>query len=336
MNNVLVFCEKSNDSIARVSLELISKARELADILKVKVEALIIGDTSVKSMAKEAIAYGADIIYTHTDDRLKEYLTLPYTNIIVQLVKKKKPQIMLIGASVNGRDLAPRVASTLKCGLTADCTSLVVGDYETNKENYKDLLYQIRPAFGGNIIATIVNPQTKPQMATVREGVMKLDEPDSKRKGKVEELNYEVSDKDFIVSILDKHTKEKSVNLTSEQIIVGGGYGVGSKDGFKLIKELADTIGGVVGASRAAVDAGWISKDHQIGQTGVTVRPKLYIMCGISGAVQHTAGMSDSKLIIAINHDPDAPIHQLAHYSIIGDLFDVIPMMIKSYKKHLK
>lgn len=335
MNNVLVFCEIHNNSIARVSLELISKARELADILNVKVETLIVG-SKLKNLADTAISYGADEVFTCDDEKLENYLTLPYTQVIVEHAKNSKPQILLIGATVLGRDLAPRVASTLKCGLTADCTNLVIGDYEDKGKKYNKLLYQIRPAFGGNIIATIVNPETKPQMATVRDGVMKLSEPNKTRKGKVTPLNIKIDDSLFIVSLIEKHIREKSVDLVSAPIIISGGYGLGNKEGFKLIKELANTIGGVVGSSRAAVDAGWIDHDHQVGQTGVTVRPKLYIACGISGAVQHTAGMSQAKVIIAINKDPDAQIFGIAHYGIVGDLYDVIPRMIKAYKNHLK
>ncbi len=335
MNNVLVFCEKQGNSISRVSFELLSRAKELAKELGVKTEALLIGYSS-EQFGKEAISYGADEVYFVDDKRLENYLTLPFTHIIVEYVKQFQPQILLIGATVTGRDLAPRVASSLKVGLTADCTNLVIGSYETKEKKYDNLLYQIRPAFGGNIIATIVNPETKPQMATVREGVMKLAEPDKSREGNISKFDIKFDDSLFVASIIEKFTRERSVNFASAPIVVAGGYGVGSKEGFNLLKELSDTIGGVIGASRAAVDAGWIDKDHQIGQTGVTVRPKLYIACGISGAVQHTAGMSQSKVIISVNKDPEAPIHKLAHYSIVGDLYEVIPKMIKAYKKHLK
>ncbi len=340
MDNILVYCEQQGNSIARVSLELISKARELADELSkndkpTKVEALLLG-SGLDSMTKQVISYGADEVYKVDDERLKDYLTLPYAYVINEHINKSKPRILLIGATVNGRDLAPRVASASKVGLTADCTDLIIGEYASKGKTYDNLLYQIRPAFGGNIIATIVNPETRPQMATVRDGVMKLGEPDNNRKGEVKDLDINLSDELFVVSLLDKHTKEKEVDLLSASVIVAGGYGLNGKNGFDLLRELADTLGGVIGASRAAVDAGWISKDYQIGQTGVTVRPKLYITCGISGAVQHSAGMGGSNVIIAIDKDPDAPIHQIANYSIVGDLYEVIPRMIKSYKKYLK
>lgn len=335
MNNVLVFCEVNNKKISRVSLELISKARELADTLKVKVEALIIG-YNIGNLSDEAIAYGVDEVFICEDSKLEDYLNLPYTEVAVKLIQETQPQICLVGASVTGRDLAPRIASKLKCGLTADCTNLVIGDYQDKNIEYQNLLYQIRPAFGGNIIATIVNPETSPQMATVREGVMKLAEPDSSRKGNVTKFSPELDISLFVVSVIEKSIKEKTVNLLGAPIIVSGGYGLNNREGFNLLKEFADTIGGVIGASRAAVDAGWIGHDHQVGQTGVTVRPKLYIACGISGAIQHAAGMSQSKVIIAINKDPEAPIFSLAHYGIVGDLFDVLPKMIKAYKNHLK
>lgn len=341
MNNILVYCEQDGNSCARVSLELVSKASELAKTLRektkndIKVEAILIGN-KLESISKEIISYGADEVFTVDDDKLKDYLTLPYTKITTDHVRKTEPQILLIGATTTGRDLAPRVASTLKVGLTADCTNLVIGDFKTKKAEYTDLLYQIRPAFGGNIIATIVNPETRPQMATVREGVMKLNEADNSRTGNITKIDYELSDSEFIVSIIKKHVEEKAVDLVSAPIIVAGGYGLGGKEGFKLIKELADAIGGTLAASRASVDAGWIDHDYQVGQTGVTVRPKLYIACGISGAVQHTAGMSQSNVIIAIDKDPDAPIMSLAHYGIVGDLYDVVPKMIKSFKNQLK
>lgn len=340
MDNILVYCEQQGNSIARVSLELVSKARELADELSekdkpTKVEALIIG-SGLDNLTKEVISYGADEVYKIDDKKLKDYLTLPYAYVITEHIQKTKPRILLVGATVNGRDLAPRVASSAKVGLTADCTDLVIGEYSSKGKTYDNLLYQIRPAFGGNIIATIVNPETRPQMATVREGVMKLNEADNSRKGEVKTIDTKLDDELFVISLLDKHTEERAVDLLGAGVIVAGGYGLNGKNGFNLLKELADTLGGVIGASRAAVDAGWISKDYQIGQTGVTVRPKLYIACGISGAVQHSAGMSGANVIIAIDKDPDAPIHQIANYSIVGDLYEMIPKMIKSYKKYLK
>ncbi|MEA2013256.1 MAG: electron transfer flavoprotein subunit alpha/FixB family protein [Verrucomicrobiota bacterium] len=333
MGNVWVFIEQDTSKIAQVSLELVCKGRELADELGVKLEALVLGK-SVKKLTSEIISYGADKVFFAEGEELEPYTTLPYTKIIVQLVKKHRPNILLFGASGVGRDLAPRVASTLLAGLTADCTELRIDDFEDkiSKTQHKDKLMQIRPAFGGNIIATIVNTWEDPQMVTVREGVMKMEEPDNSRKGAVEEIEYKLSEIEKAVKVINRETTEKSVNLTASQIVVAGGYGVGSADNFKLIQKLADALGADVGASRAAVDAGWIGHDHQVGQTGVTVRPKLYIACGISGAVQHRAGMDASSKIIAINNDPDAPILSVAHYGIVGNLNEVIPKMIEAYK----
>ncbi len=245
-----------------------------------------------------------------------------------------------MGATPIGRDLGPRVSSALYSGLTADCTSLEIGPHEDKKagKTYENLLYQIRPAFGGNIIATIINPDCRPQMATVREGVMKKEVLNPEYKGKVKKLDVAqyVSDEDFIVSVIERHMEEKKVNIKGAPIIVAGGYGVGSKENFKMLYELAEVLGGEVGASRAAVDSGYAEHERQIGQTGVTVRPKLYIACGISGQVQHRAGMEESAQIISINTDPDAPINSIADYVIHGDVGEVIPKMIRFYKSNTK
>jgi electron transfer flavoprotein alpha subunit len=251
---------------------------------------------------------------------------------MIQTVSEKKPQIVLYGATTEGRDLAPRVASHLKVGLTADCTDLQIGDHTQKDKEYKNILYQIRTAFGGNIIATIVSPEKKPQMATVREGVMRMAQPNTSRKAEMIKIKADLSKDDFPSEIINRVLQAKTVNLKGAQIIVAGGMGVGSKDNFALIRELAQTLGAEVGASRAAVDQGFIGKEHQVGQTGTTVRPKLYIACGISGAIQHRAGMDSSSRIIAINSDPEAPIFGIAHYGIVGDLNEVIPQMIKAYK----
>jgi len=333
-NGVLVFIEIDHDEIAEVSLELVCKARELADNLKVDVISLLIGAESKPDFEQSIINYGSDIVYTLNDHRLNHYETLPYTKIVSTIIDSTAPQIVLFGATPIGRDLAPRVASTLKTGLTADCTALQIGDYENRKEKkvYKNILYQIRPAFGGNIIATIVAPEHRPQMATVRDGVMKLDNIRKKRSGKVIPRTITFNDSDFVCEFINRTIKPKSINLKNADIIVAGGAGVESKTKFKLIHSLAQEIGGRVGASRAAIDSGYIGHDYQIGQTGTTVSPKLYIACGISGAIQHQAGMEHSNKIIAINNDPNAPIFNIAHYGIIGDLHEVIPMMIKSYK----
>ena len=259
---------------------------------------------------------------------------------MVGLAKEFKPEILLFGATSVGRDMAPRVASELLCGLTADCTSLEIGDHEDPKTKtvYKNLLYQIRPAFGGNIIATIVNPQTRPQMATVREGVMKKEIHKADYKGvlKMVDVAKHVSDADFCCQIIDRAIEAQKVNIKGAQIIVAGGYGVGSRENFKLLYDLAEVLGGEVGATRAAVDAGFIEHERQIGQTGVTVRPKLYIACGISGSVQHRAGMDQSGKIISINTDPEAPMNAIADYVINGSVMDVLPKMIKYYKANSK
>ncbi|MFO8086371.1 MAG: electron transfer flavoprotein subunit alpha/FixB family protein [Bacteroidales bacterium] len=340
MNNIFVYCEISEEGkVADVSLQLLSKGRQLADELKVQLEGVAIG-ADLSSIVKEVKPFGVDKIHLAEDKRLFPYTTLPHANIVSRLFEQEKPQIALFGATPVGRDLAPRVASTLKCGLTADCTSLVIGDHydKKNDHHYKELLYQIRPAFGGNIVATIINPETRPQMATVREGVMKLDTVDKPKEPRVNKLDVKaiVSDQDFVIDILERHIEANKVNITGSQIIISGGYGVGSKENFKLLYELADVLGGEVGASRAAVDAGFVDHDRQVGQTGVTVRPKLYIACGISGAVQHRAGMEHSAKIIAINTDPDAPLNQIADYAITGKVEDIIPKMIKYYRKHAK
>jgi len=339
VNNIIVYCEIEENAIVDVSLELLTKGRRLADELKCQLEAVVIG-SELKNIEKEIFQYGVDTLFIADDKKLYPYLTLPHASILTQLFKEENPQIALFGATSIGRDLAPRIASALRCGLTADCTSLEIGDHVDKKQkmDFKDLLYQIRPAFGGNIIATIINPETRPQMATVREGVMKKEIYAPNYTGKVKKLdvaNY-VKEEDFVVKILERHIEKKKIDIKNSHIIVSGGYGVGSKENFDLLFELADVLGGEVGGSRAAVDAGFIPHERQVGQTGVTVRPHLYIACGISGAVQHRAGMEDSAMIISINKDPNAPINNIADYSIIGDVGEVIPKMIKYYKKNAK
>ena len=333
IGNVWVFIEQEGGKIADVSLELVCKGRELADKLGVKTEAVLLGN-GVASCCDTLFEYGCDTVFLAEDPRLEPFTVLPFAKVIMDLVREHKPNILLFGATMKGRELAPRIASEKMAGLTADCTDLQIDDFEDlrNHKSYKNKLMQIRPAFGGNIIATIVNTWDDPQIVTVREGVMKIGTPVPGRKGEVVHVDVALTEKETIVKVMERIRQDKTVNLKGAQIIVSGGYGVGSKENFKLIHELAKTLGGEVGASRAAVDAGWISHDHQVGQTGVTVRPKLYIACGISGSVQHCAGMSESKKIIAINTDPNAPIFSVAHYGIVGDLNQVIPMMIKAYK----
>lgn len=339
MNNIFVYIENEGGKVADVCLELLTKGRELATTLGVKLEAVVLGE-HLAGIETELAKYGADTVWVADDKIFAPFRTLPHTAVMCGLIEQEKPQIALFGATCNGRDFAPRVSSALYSGLTADCTQLVIGDHKDAKtgKEYKDLLYQIRPAFGGNIVATIVNPECRPQMATVREGVMKKEIFDASHKGEVIELdaNKYVSDKDFVVEIIDRHIEKSKINIKNSPIIVAGGYGVGSKENFQLLHDLANVLGAEVGASRAAVDAGFTEHARQIGQTGVTVRPKLYIACGISGQIQHIAGMQDSAIIISINNDPNAPINTIADYVITGDIEEVIPKLIKYYKKNSK
>jgi electron transfer flavoprotein alpha subunit len=339
VNNIFVYCETEDNHISDVSLELLTKARSLANQLGCKLEAIIAG-RELNGVEKKIFPYGVDVLHIADDKRLSPYLTLPHSAIVKAVFEKEKPQIALFGATSIGRDLAPRIASTLKCGLTADCTSLEIGDHSDKKSGteYKNLLYQIRPAFGGNIVATIINPDTRPQLATVREGVMKKEIYQEDYKGVIRNIDVSsiLSEDDFVVKIIERHIENKKVNIKNAGIIIAGGYGVGSKDNFKLLYELADVLGAEVGGSRAAVDAGYIEHERQIGQTGITVRPKLYIACGISGQIQHRAGMAESAMVISVNTDPDAPINQIADYVIIGDVSEIIPKMIKYYRKNSK
>jgi electron transfer flavoprotein alpha subunit len=331
---VWVFAEQHNGQLEDTPIELMSKARHLADILGVQLAAAVLGD-SVKELAEKMIHYGADKVYLAQDPLLGAYQTNSYAKVMYDLIHKYEPQIVLYGATIAGRDLAPRIASATKAGLTADCTDLQIGDHETVKDKkvHKNLLFQIRPAFGGNIVATIINLDRWPQMATVREGVMPAPEADTTRKGEIIEKKVVLSRQDLPLEILDEHKRPKKVDLKASRIIVAGGAGVGSKDNFKLIWDLANCMGAAPAATRAAVDLGFIDHDHQVGQTGTTVRPSLYIAVGISGAIQHQAGMSQSQKIVAINNDPDAPIFGIAHYKIVGDLNEVVPIMIKSIKE---
>ena len=338
-NNLIVYCEFEDGKVADVSLELLTKGRELASKLGVKLEAVVIGD-NLDGVESQLFPFGTDVVYKVTDKRLYPYTSNPHAAVLINLFREIKPQVCLMGATCIGRDLGPRVSSCLHSGLTADCTSLEIGphkDPKTGKE-YENLLYQIRPAFGGNIVATIINPDCRPQMATVREGVMKKEVLDENYKGEVVNLDASkyVCEEDFVVEILERHIEKSKVNIKNSSIIVAGGYGMGSKENFDLLYKLAETLGGEVGASRAAVDAGFCEHDRQIGQTGVTVRPKLYIACGISGQIQHIAGMQESSIIISINNDPEAPINTIADFVINGNAEDVIPKLIKYYKKNSK
>lgn len=339
MNNVIVYCEFEGSSVADVSLELLSKGRRLADELKCNLEAVLVG-YRLDGLERTIFPYGVDRIHFFDDSRLYPYTTLPHAAILIELFKREQPQICLMGATVIGRDLGPRVSSALTSGLTADCTELVIGSYEEKRtgKKYDQLLYQIRPAFGGNIVATIVNPDNRPQMATVREGVMKQEIRDPQYQGEIVRHRVDdfVNETDFVVKVIERHVQKAAHNLKGAPIVVAGGYGVGSREAFNLLFDLAKELHAEVGASRAAVDAGFCDHDRQIGQTGLTVHPKLYIACGISGQIQHIAGMQDAGIIISINSDPDAPINAIADYVINGTVEEVIPKLIKYYKKNSK
>lgn len=340
MNNVFVYCEIDKTTVEEVSFELLTKGRKLANQLGVQLEAIVAGAGIKGHVEKEILSYGVDKLHVFDAEGLYPYTTKPHTDILVNLFKQEKPQVCLMGATVIGRDLGPCVSSSLTSGLTADCTALEIGDYDDKKagKHYDNLLYQIRPAFGGNIVATIVNPDHRPQMATVRSGVMKAEVVDPEYKGEViyEDVAKFVPAEDYIVKVLERHVEKAKNNLKSSPIVVAGGYGVGGKEGFDLLRKLAEELHGEVGASRAAVDAGFCEHELQIGQTGVTVRPKVYFACGISGAIQHVAGMQESGIIISINTDPEAPINKIADYVITGSVEEVVPKLIKYYKENSK
>jgi len=331
---VWVFAEQHNGKLEDTPIELMSKGRQLAGTLGVKLGSVLLGN-NVQGVAPKLIHHGADKVYLAEHPLLERYQTNSYAKIICDLIHKHEPQIVLYGATATGRDLAPRVASAAKAGLTADCTDLQIGDHQVSKNGdiHKNLLFQIRPAFGGNIIATIINYDRWPQMATVREGVMPMPEPEVSRKGEIVVENVELTKAELPLEILQEHKRTKKVDLKSARIIVAGGAGVGNKDNFRLIWDLANCLGAAPGATRAAVDLGFIDHDHQVGQTGTTVRPALYIAVGISGAIQHQAGMSQSQKIVAINNDAEAPIFQIAHYKIVGDLNIVVPKMIRAIRE---
>ncbi len=339
MNNVFVYCELEGTCVADVSLELLTKGRKLASQLGCQLEAIVAG-SGLEGIEKQVMPYGVDKVHVFDAPGLFPYTSLPHASILINLFKEEKPQICLMGATVIGRDLGPRVSSSLTSGLTADCTSLEIGPHEDKKagKTYENLLYQIRPAFGGNIVATIINPEHRPQMATVREGVMKKEVMDPNYQGEVikHDVAKYVPDADYVVKVIDRHVEKAKHNLKGAPIVIAGGYGMGSKEGFDMLFELAKELHAEVGASRAAVDAGFCEHDRQIGQTGVTVRPKLYIACGISGQIQHIAGMQDAGIIISINNDENAPINTIADYVINGTVEEVIPKMIKYYKQNSK
>lgn len=324
---VWVFAEQRDGELQKVALELLGKGREIADKLGVELTALLLGHKNIEEMTKELGAFGADKVLVCDNELLTHYSTDGYTKVINEVVNAKKPEILFIGASFIGRDLGPRVAGRLSTGLTADCTSLDV-DAETNN------LLMTRPAFGGNLMATIVCGDHRPQMSTVRPGVFEKLAKDENRTFQVEKFDVLISASDIRTETIEvvKSVKEM-VDITEADIVVSGGRGVGCKENFALLQELADVMGGTLAGSRAAVDNGWVEKAVQVGQTGKTVRPTIYIACGISGAIQHLAGMQDSNYIIAINKDSDAPIMKAADVALVGDFAKVIPEMIAQYKE---
>ena len=339
MNNVFVYLEIEGTTVADVSLELLTKGRKLANQLGCQLEAVAAGN-NLAGIEKQVLPFGVDKLHVFDAPGLFPYTSLPHSSVLINLFKEEQPQICLMGATVIGRDLGPRVSSALTSGLTADCTSLEIGNHEDKKEGktYENLLYQIRPAFGGNIVATIVNPEHRPQMATVREGVMKKEILDANYKGEVirHDVAKYVPETDYVVKVIDRHVEKAKHNLKGAPIVIAGGYGMGSRENFDMLFELAKELHAEVGASRAAVDAGYADHDRQIGQTGVTVRPKLYIACGISGQIQLIAGMQESGIIISVNNDENAPINTIADYVINGTVEEVIPKMIKYYKQNSK
>ena len=321
---VWVFAEQRNGKLTHVSLELLGKAQELVDQLNQEVSAVLIG-YQVSGMAEILIKYGADNVYISEHKALKDYRTIAYTKVLEELVKEYKPNIFLLGATHIGRDLAPRVSRRVGVGLTADCTGLSIDPEE-------GILLQTRPAFGGNVMATIANRYSRPQMATVRPGVMEAQQK-SEKKGNIIRHKVSLSEKEIGLKILEMvRGKKRTVNLSEAKVIVASGRGLGNADGLKLMEELAAVMGAEVAGTRVAVEEGWIPADRQVGQTGQYVRPELYVACGISGAIQHRAGMMNSRYIIAVNKDPRAPIFQVADWGIVGDLYEVVPEMIRQLK----
>lgn len=325
--NVFVFAEQRDGELQKVALELIGRATGLAADLGQKVVAVVLGD-KIESRAKELIAYGADEVIVADSPLLKEYATEPYTKTMFEIVKTFEPEIVLYGATAIGRDLAPRVSARVHTGLTADCTKLEI-DEESK------LLLMTRPAFGGNIMATIECANHRPQMATVRPGVMKANAKDESKTGTVTMFDAKLTDADMNVTIREVvKASHKAADITESKILVSGGRGIGSADKFAMLQSLADVLGGDVASSRACVDAGWVEKDKQVGQTGKTVRPELYIACGISGAIQHAAGMEGSELIIAINKNETASIFDIADIGIVGDVNVIVPKLTEAIKKY--
>jgi electron transfer flavoprotein alpha subunit len=320
--NVWVYAEQREGELQKIGLELIGEGKRLADKLGVEVCAVLVGK-NIEGLSSKLFEFGADKVYLVEDDLLEHYTTDGHTKVISEMVDELKPEILLIGATNIGRDLAPRIASRVSTGLTADCTQL---DIEAETRT----LLQTRPAFGGNLMATIINTEFRPQMSTVRPGVMDPLEPVEGRTGELIRIIPKISAGDVRVKVREiVKAKKKGVLIEEAHVIVSGGRAMGGPEGFEILKPLAERLGGEIGASRAAVDSGWIEKSHQVGQTGKTVKPVIYIACGISGAIQHLAGMKDSDVIIAINKDPEAPIFKIANYSIVGDYKEVVPALVE-------
>ncbi|MBD3177201.1 MAG: 4Fe-4S dicluster domain-containing protein [Armatimonadia bacterium] len=328
-SNVWVLAETEDGKLKNGTLELLGQGRQLAAERNCSLEGVVLGD-DCEQLAKDMIAFGADKVYTVEDPVLARYRTGPFSSVIAGLINDKKPEMVLISATPQGRDLGSRLAARIGAGLTADCTGLSIWDEEP-------LLLQTRPAFGGNIMASILCREARPQMATVRPNVFKKPEADPSRQGETEKIEVHLDEKSAMTKILEVIREDggEDVNLVDAQIIVSGGRGIQAPENFALIRSLADALGGAVGASRATVDAGWISATHQVGQTGKTVSPKLYIACGISGAIQHLAGMSSSDYIVAINKDPAAPIFDVANLGVVGDVFEIIPALREEITKRL-
>ena len=334
---VYVFAEQVDNKLSGIAFELLGKAKDLAADLNAEVAAVLIG-SDVKGLADELAAYGADKVIVVDDPELKEYRTEPYAHALASVIEKYKPEIMLVGATAIGRDLGPRVSARVQTGLTADCTQLEIGDFPINpvagKEQKHNQLLMTRPAFGGNTIATIACPDNRPQMATVRPGVMQKIAKIEGAKANVEEFNPGFTPDNKYVEIMEVvKSVSETVDIMDAKILVSGGRGVGSAENFKILEDLAEALGGEVSCSRAVVDNGWETKDLQVGQTGKTVRPQVYFAIGISGAIQHVAGMEESDLIIAINKDETAPIFDVADYGIVGDLNKIVPELTKQIKE---
>ena len=334
---VFVFAQQVDNVISNIAYELIGKGKELAKDLGVEVTAVLVG-SDVKGLADQLAEYGADKVIVVDDPELKEYRTEPYTHAIASVIKEFKPEIFLIGATAIGRDLGPRVCARIHTGLTADCTKLDIGDFPMNpvpgRETKHNQLLMTRPAFGGNTIATIACPDFRPQMATVRPGVMQKAPKEAGKKAVVTEFNPGFTKNNKYVDILEVvKAVSNTVDIMDAKILVSGGRGVGSPENFKILDDLAEAIGGTVSCSRAVVDAGWKPKDLQVGQTGKTVRPNVYFAIGISGAIQHLAGMEESDIIVAINKDESAPIFEVADYGVVGDLNKIVPMLTEKIKE---